>query len=160
MQQRPFDFPVETQTYIRVSPERVFDALTTASDWDQWFTTGMTLEPKRGGAIHFRWKNWGPDQVTAEDRGSVLEAARASLFVFQWTPVHGSPPTTVEMTIEPRWDGTILRLRENGYPDTPEGRKAILAAATGWGEALTLLKFYLEHGVTYPKEPATAASLA
>ena len=42
-----------------------------------------------------------------------------------------------------------MRLREHGYPDTPEGMAGLMSCATGWGEALTLLKFYVEHGLRY-----------
>ena len=42
-----------------------------------------------------------------------------------------------------------MRLLEHGYQDTPSGRLAFADCATGWGEALKLLKFYLEHGVKY-----------
>ena len=45
--------------------------------------------------------------------------------------------------------GTVVRSKESGYPDTPEGPRALLDCATGWGEALALLKFCLEKGVPY-----------
>ncbi len=31
--------------------------------------------------------------------------------------------------------------------------EALLSYACGWGEALTLLKFYLEYGITYGDVP-------
>jgi uncharacterized protein YndB with AHSA1/START domain len=36
-----------------------------------------------------------------------------------------------------------------GYPDTPEGWEQHMSCSTGWGEALTLLKYYVEHGLRY-----------
>ncbi len=42
-----------------------------------------------------------------------------------------------------------MRLREHGYHDTQSGRAAFADCATGWGEALTLLRFYVEHGLRY-----------
>ena len=45
--------------------------------------------------------------------------------------------------------GTVVKLKEYGYEDTEEGHRRCLECATGWGEALTLLKFYVEHGITY-----------
>ena len=33
-----------------------------------------------------------------------------------------------------------------------------MECAAGWGEALTLLKFYLEHGVTYGEVPPATDS--
>ena len=53
------------------------------------------------------------------------------------------------MVITPVDDGSIVTLRETGYPDTDIAKQVMLGVATGWGEALTLLKFYLEHGVRY-----------
>lgn len=36
--------------------------------------------------IHFRWKDWGPDKVTAEDDCAVLEAKRPARLVFREHP--------------------------------------------------------------------------
>jgi hypothetical protein len=69
-------------------------------------------------------------------------------FVFQWHPddilyYH----RRVDFEAVP--EGTIVRLREQGNEDTPSGRRAFADCASSWGEALTLLKFYVEHGLTY-----------
>jgi hypothetical protein len=50
-------------------------------------------------------------------------------------------------------------LVEQGYKQTTSSLQACLGCATGWGEALTLLKFYLEHGITYGTVPPEAAEL-
>jgi uncharacterized protein YndB with AHSA1/START domain len=134
---------------VRATPERVYDALATAEGLDAWFTEGTTLDARPGGAIHFRWQDWGPDRVSAEDGGPVLEARRPERFVFQWHPDGKAYATTVKVDLEPTAEGTVVRLVEHGYRDTPSGRKAILDCAAGWGEALTLLKFYVEHGIRY-----------
>jgi uncharacterized protein YndB with AHSA1/START domain len=86
-------------------------------------------------------------RVTAEDRGTVLEAARPSRFVFGWQARLGG--TIVEVDFDEHPEGTLVRLREHGYPDTPAGWKQLMDCATGWGEALTLLKFHVEHGIRY-----------
>lgn len=57
--------------------------------------------------------------------------------------------TTVEIDFEPAEGGTVVRVREFGYQDTPSGLKAMLNCAGVWGEALTLMKFYVEHGIRY-----------
>jgi hypothetical protein len=56
--------------------------------------------------------------------------------------------STVEITFE-HVEGGTLKVREYGYPNTPEGLRAMLNCAAGWGAALTLWKFYLEHGIRY-----------
>jgi uncharacterized protein YndB with AHSA1/START domain len=134
---------------VRAAPEAVYDAITQAEKLDGWFTTGATVDARPGGLIHFRWRDWGPDKVTAEDAGPVLEADRPRRFVFQWSPDDPGYLTTVEIDLVATADGTVIRLREHGYHNTPSGRRKMLECAGGWGEALTLWKFYVEHGVRY-----------
>lgn len=143
--------PISHRTYIRTSPKRVYDTITTADGWDSFFTKGMKLDLRAGGEMLFSWKDWGPDNVTAKGAGIVLRFAEPDQFVFQWYPVSKDHPTTVEINILASGDDTIVDLKEYGYPDTEAGRVQILDCACGWGEALTLLKFYLEHGLVYEK---------
>ncbi len=49
----------------------------------------------------------------------MLEARRPERYVFQWQAELGG--TTVEVDFEEHSEGTVVRLREHGYPDTPEG---------------------------------------
>ena len=142
------DTEISHATLVRAPRERVYDAVATAEGLDGWFTTGAEVDPRPGGAIHWRWRDWGPDRVTAEDAGRVVEATPPERFVFEWHG-QGEPATTVELTFEEREDGTVVRLRERGYLDTPAGRRGLMNCSTGWGEALTLLKFYVEHGLRY-----------
>jgi uncharacterized protein YndB with AHSA1/START domain len=78
-----------------------------------------------------------------------LEAIPSRRFIFQWHPDTPDYATTIEINITPTEDGTIISLREYGYADTASASMAMINCATGWGEALTLLKFYLEHGWHY-----------
>jgi uncharacterized protein YndB with AHSA1/START domain len=134
-------------TFVQAPREQVYDALTNAQVLDAWFTTGAEVDAQPGGMMRWRWVDWGPDHVTAEDWGPVLEALRPERFVFQWQAGLGG--TTVEVDFEERESGTVVRLLEHGYPDTPDGWVGFADCSTGWGEALTLLKFYVEHGVHY-----------
>ena len=86
-----------------------------------------------------------PSQVTTETRGPVLVAERGKRLIFQWN----KPLTAVDITFESYEQGTVVKLREYGYPNTPQGRRDLLEYACGWGEAITLLKFYVEHGIVY-----------
>ena len=67
-------------------------------------------------------------------------------FVFQWG---STPSTTVELSFYDHSEGTLVIVKETGFPHTKEGRQRYLDNATGWGEALTLMKFYSEHGLRY-----------
>jgi uncharacterized protein YndB with AHSA1/START domain len=136
-------------TLIRVAPERVYDAFTTAEGLDGWFTKGSSVDARPGGRIQFRWQDWGHEKYTGENGGPVLEAARPERFVFQWKVDVGTNMTTVEIDFKPVEEGTLVSLMEYGYEDTPTGLRNMLNRASGWAGALILMKFYLEHGVTY-----------
>jgi uncharacterized protein YndB with AHSA1/START domain len=131
-------------TFVCAPAERVYDGIATAAGLDGWFTVGAEVDARPGGRIVFRWREFGPDQVTGEDGGPVLEANRPLRFVFQWSPDNDTYQTTVEIDFEPVADGTVIRLRETGYQDTPAALRAMLNCAAGWGEALTLWKFWAE----------------
>lgn len=140
---------IEYAVLVRANPEQVYDGIAQAEKLDGWFTTGATVEARPGGVIRFRWQDWGPDKVTTEDGGIVLVAERPQRFVFQWSPDSPTYLTTVELTFTAVAEGTVIRLHESGYHDTPSGRRKMIECAGGWGEALALWKFYIEHGVRY-----------
>jgi uncharacterized protein YndB with AHSA1/START domain len=141
--------PITCSVLIRATPMRAYDAFATGQGLDEWFTQGAMVEARPGGTIRFRWVEWGPDRYTGEDGGPVLEAEPGKRLVFQWHPDGPGYATTVQIDFEPHEVGTLVRLRDDGYRDSPSGRKAQLNCAAGWGEALALAKFWLEHGVRY-----------
>lgn len=141
-----FEAPILHKVLVRAPREKVYDAMTTAEGLDGWFTEGSFVDRKVGGKIIFRWKNWGVDKVTTEAECPIIEVKVPKRFVFKWWDDHY---TTVEMDFEEVKEGTILSVKEHGYQDTKEGHRRCLECATGWGEALTLIKFYVEHGLRY-----------
>lgn len=138
-----------TSILIRADIDRVYDALTTVEGLDAWFTDGAEVDARPGGRIHFRWKDWGPDHYTGEDGGPVVEARRPDLFEFRWHPVGPDSDIAVRIELFEVSEGTVVRLTDTGYPDTPAGRVKQLECAAGWGEALALCKFFVEHGIRY-----------
>ena len=143
------DRKVEFNTLVRAQPEHVYDAIATANGLDGWFTQGASVDPQAGGQILFRWKNYGLDQYTGENGGPILEAKRPKRFVFKWKADSGLYLTTVEINFTATELGTIVRLTESGYEDSPVGVQDFLNRVSGWAQVLTLMKFYVEHGVTY-----------
>ena len=135
--------PVEHRVLVRADIEPVFDAITTAEGLDSWFTTGSEVDRRVGGMMTWRWLNWGPDKDTAEDSGPILEMDRPHRFVFQWTADIG--PTTITLDFEEVEEGTVVSLEHSGCPTA----EAALSFAAGWGEALALMKFKVEHDLTY-----------
>ena len=143
------DAEIRQTTLVRADPEKVYDGIASAEGLNAWFTHNSELDPRPGGDIVFRWKDWGPDKYTLDSHGKVLEAKRPEKFVFQWYADKPEYATTIEMIFERVEEGTVIHLREFGYHNTPSGRAAMLECAAGWGEALTLLKFYVEHNILY-----------
>lgn len=137
------DVEIQQETLIRATPEAVYDAIATPEGLDAWFTTAAEVDAREDGEMAWRWKDWGPSKVTTETCGPVLKAERGKRLIFQWN----KPPTTVDITFVVHEQGTVVKLREYGYPNTPQGRRDLLECACGWGEAITLLKFYWSMGL-------------
>jgi uncharacterized protein YndB with AHSA1/START domain len=146
---------IRCKTYVHAAPARVWKAVATAEGLDGWFTAGSRVLAEPDGHIHFRWRDWGPDRVNSEAFCPVVEAQPPSRLVFRWTPLAGAPDhrTTVELDLERRGEGTVVHLSERSYPLTEAGLRAYRSGAVAWGEALTLLKFWVEHGLRYSAPP-------
>src|SRR5262249_4510802 len=131
---------VDFRTLVRAEPERVYDAIATSEGLDGWFTTGADVDARPGGTINFRWKDYGLDHYDGENGGPVLEAARPHRFVFKWKADSGGYDTTVEIDFEPVPEGTVVRLIEHGYEDSPAGQQDLMNRVSGWAQVLTLMK--------------------
>ena len=136
-------------TIIRAEPERVYNAIATAEGLDKWFTDGAYVDAQPGGEIIFRWKDWGAENYTSENGGPVHAATRNEHFIFQWKTDDRRRLTTVEIKIVQVEKGTLIHLTEYGFKNYLGFIQQMLNRASGWAQALTLMKFYVEHGVTY-----------
>lgn len=143
---------INHQTYIKVSIDKVFKTLSTAEGWNAWFTnqTSLHMEQDGTGEIRLKWDGFGQEKLELEDGGRILRAVRDESFVFQWSP--GELVTTVEFKLEPYQKGTLIMLKEVGYSNSDKDIKACINCAVGWGEAMTLLKIYLEEGIVYKED--------
>jgi uncharacterized protein YndB with AHSA1/START domain len=136
--------------FIRAPREKVWTAFTTPKGLDGWWgTRGSEIDLRPGGKLRLHWRGWGAEQdINADVDCVILEVTPPTRFVYQW----GDTPadmTTVEFDLEDRPGGTLLRLREHGFASTAKGRKSFEGNSLGWGEVSILLKFYVEHGISY-----------
>jgi len=146
----PLRAPIEHATLVRAPVDKVFRALSTADGLNSWWTQGTTMERRVGGRILFAWRDWGPDRVTVDGAARILQLVENEVFAWRWDDAEGYPSRTSELEVEPRDHGTIVRVTDTPTdPDAPHGEVIPLAVAAGWGEALTLLKMYVEHGARY-----------
>jgi uncharacterized protein YndB with AHSA1/START domain len=141
--------PIQCKTIIKAPLSQVFAALSTSAGWDSWFTHGTVFECVPNSDILLSWKNWGPDSVTLQAKGKLLECIPERYLKFMWNYGLEGGPTTVEVFFSLKNHGTLVEIKESGYPQTQSGWEVFVECATGWGEALTLLKIYCEHGITY-----------
>lgn len=137
---------VAAAVFLAVPVERVYRTLTTSAGWEAWFTRSAAVDPRPGGQLRFEWTVFDADRAGGIESGSVVQADPNRTFSFRWY-AHRFP-TQVRFTLEPRGDGTLLRVAETGSPTTAEDRETLAWCASGWSEALTLLRRYLEEGVT------------
>ena len=141
---------IRTSVFIRAPREKVWRALTTADGVDGWWgTRGSEVDLRPGGKIILRWRDWGAEKDMNMDREClVLEVVVPKRLVYQWGD-SADPVTTVEFELEERDGGTLLRVREHGFAPTAKGRGTFAGNSLGWGQSLILVKFYVEHGITY-----------
>jgi uncharacterized protein YndB with AHSA1/START domain len=141
---------IRHSVFIRAPREKVWTAFTTPKGLDGWWgTRGSEIDLRPGGKLRLHWRGWGAEQdINADVDCVILEVTPPTRFVYQW----GDTPadmTTVEFDLEDRPGGTLLRLREHGFAPTAKGRRSFEGNSLGWGEVSVLLKFYVEHGISY-----------
>ncbi|QEE17545.1 SRPBCC domain-containing protein [Promethearchaeum syntrophicum] len=148
------DTEIIQRTLIRGDIGKIFTLLTTSEGLNEWFTAESFVAKSPGGRVYFKWTSDRNNitQGIIEDEGKVLEREFPNHFKFNWHPDNSSYATTVTYELIESPKGIIVRVSESGFHNTESGRKAFMGCATGWGEALTLLKFYVEHGITYISE--------
>lgn len=135
-------------TYIRTSPERLWDALT-QPDFTRRYWFGMHQESdwKQGSS----WQLIFGDGRVA-DTGEVVEIDPPRRLVLKWRnefrpEVKADGHTRCTFTIEP--EGEIVKLTITHEADRPH--KLIEAVSGGWPRVLSSLKSLLETGEGLPR---------
>jgi uncharacterized protein YndB with AHSA1/START domain len=131
-------------TYIRTTPEKLWDALTNPEFTRQyWVGTWHDTTWEKGA----RWKLMIPDGRVA-DAGEIIEIDRPRRMVLSWRnefipglKEEGYSRCTIEL--EPRGDTVKLTILHE--MDRPES-KMIEAVSKGWPSILSSLKSLLETG--------------
>jgi len=131
-------------TYIRVSPDRLWQALTRADDIKAYFF-GVTFDSQweQGAA----WRMYLADGTLCNS-GEILEFTPPSTLVLSWRHDMSEErrregPSRVSFTIEPV--GEACRLTLSQVIDL-EDSKVIASGAEFWPQILSNLKSFLETG--------------
>jgi uncharacterized protein YndB with AHSA1/START domain len=131
-------------TYIKATPQRVWDALTRAEDTQRYFF-GFKIESEwRVGA---RWALYGDEGV--HDEGEVLECDPPRRLKISWRVValedaRDLPPAFITYDIEPAGGTVKLTMTQHQPGRIP--RKYIEGGKQGWAMILSSLKSLLETG--------------
>jgi uncharacterized protein YndB with AHSA1/START domain len=103
--------PLDHQASFPLSapPERVFRALTTATELARWFAEHVRVDVRPGGAFHF-WGRATPGTATAGDATqTVLSVEPDRALSFSWT-VWGAP-SQVHWSVAADGEGSKLEIR-------------------------------------------------
>jgi len=137
---------------IDAPPEDDFPFFTDPDKMIVWKAIEATLDPRPGGIFRIN--------VTGRDvaRGEYLEIdpPRRVVFTFGWeSPRSPERPgsTTVEITLAPDGEGTLVRLVHSGVPDETRA-----GSAGGWDHYLARLAVAAEGGNPGPDPWAEAAN--
>lgn len=119
------------EVMIDATPETIFPLLIEADGMTRWMGTEATVEARPGGALRVL--------VAGEHAaaGEFVEVVPNERVVFTWGwEAEGNPitpgSTTVEITLEPEGDKTLLRLTHRDLPD----ENAVQEHTHGWDHYL------------------------
>ncbi|HKT00002.1 MAG TPA: SRPBCC domain-containing protein [Rugosimonospora sp.] len=136
---------IERTINLTHSPERVWQALTTAEGLGTWFGNRAEVDLRVGGQAKLTWDHGHVATLTIER----LEPPR--VFGYTWG-LYGLPEsdprrTYVEFTLEPTGEGTTLTMVESGFAQVDDGdayKKAYSGNTEGWVSELNELVAYLD----------------
>jgi uncharacterized protein YndB with AHSA1/START domain len=125
---------VVQEVRVAAPPERVFSYFTDPSKMVLWMGASAELDARPGGAYQI---DINPGHVA---RGEYVEIVPHSRVVFTWgwegdAPLVPPGASTVEVTLTPDGDGTIVRLVHRDLPTDA----ARTEHAAGWAHFLPLL---------------------
>jgi uncharacterized protein YndB with AHSA1/START domain len=106
---------VELEVRLAAPPDEVFGFLTHADRYVRWQGVRAELDPRPGGV----YRVWMDARTVARGEFVEVESPWRVVFTWGWEGDERVPPgsTTVELTLQPDGDGTVLRLRHTGLPD-------------------------------------------
>src|SRR5262245_35799791 len=129
-------------TYVAVSPEDAFEVFT--EETDLWWRKGPRFRRSHQtpGVLRFETKQGGRLVETLDDgaelvSGTVLVGEPGKRLVFEWRAVNFGPEerTEVEVTFEPKNDGTQVTIEHRGWAVLPDGHP--VRHGLGSGQAFT-----------------------
>ena len=125
---------IELERRIAAPPETVFAYFTDPVRYRLWQGVAVELDPRPGGIFRVRMNDEG---WIARGEYVEVEPPKRVVFTWGWEGVDALAPgeSTVEVSLEPDREGTIVRLRHSGLPN----ESACQLHNYGWGVGLDAL---------------------
>jgi uncharacterized protein YndB with AHSA1/START domain len=110
----PADVPIEIEVRVAARPETVFTFFTDPQRYVRWQGARADLDPQPGG----RYRVEMDDGSVVIGEYVEIEPPRRLVFTWGWEGNQEVPPgsSTVEVTLEPDGDATLVHLRHSGLP--------------------------------------------
>ncbi len=138
------ELSLDVYAKIKKPVAEVFDAVYRPEKLTAYFTTGGASAPMDAGTSVM----WDFHDFPGAFPVHIRECVPGERLVFDWPLDGGEGLTRVTMLFQPLDpESTEVRIRETGWPETPEGIRAMAGNTGGWTQMLACLKVYLEHGV-------------
>ena len=137
----PSGFALEIEQRIEAPVDVVFSYFVDPEKYRLWKGERAELDPRPGG--RYRVDMDGGTTVMV-GRYVEVEPPRRIVFTWGWEGNPEMPPgsTTVEVTLTPQGEATLVRLRHAGFPS----QAALEQHRTGWGMLLARLAIAAEGG--------------
>jgi uncharacterized protein YndB with AHSA1/START domain/DNA-binding transcriptional ArsR family regulator len=148
-------------TYIRTTPERLWEALTTSAFTSRYWGVELTSDWQVGSVVSWRYEG----VTMADEVGAVVEADPPRRLAYRWHPITpefgraievseeevarwaAEPRSLVTFDLEPMGERVRLRVTHGGFA---EGSEILPGISEGWPEILASLKTLLETGEPLP----------
>ena len=143
---------IEKSIALKASIDRVWRALTDATEFGTWFRVTLEGPFVPGQVSRGRITYSGYEHITWEAKVVTMERPR--LFSFTWHPYaidpdvdySQEPPTLVEFRLEPISTGTRLVVTESGFDALPSERQPIALRMNdgGWAQQIKNIQAHVE----------------
>lgn len=134
---------IRQQYFIRASPREVFNSIIDSKMLEGWFAQCASLCPRKGGTYAFRWSGG------CAQSGKVIGFDRGKSLTLAWPRAAGKGQcveTRLRLSVGPEGTGTLLKLRESGFPTTGGWVDHYAGSHSGWTYYMMNLKSVLEYG--------------
>lgn len=137
------DLSFEVYVKIKKPVNEVFDAVYRPEHLSRYFTTGGASAPLDEGTE----VTWDFHDFPGAFPVQVKQTVRNERIVLEWPSTEKGGVTQVEIEFEALdEDSALVRIKESGWPETPENLKNSYSHCIGWSQMLCCLKVYLEYG--------------